>query len=216
MSLSEITSVIIFSGIIRNFFLNYKGEIRDLDIVIDGNEELVEKWIKRFNPQKNSFGGYKFKISQLNIDLWEIRNTWAIKKEKIKKQKLFNFIELPNTTFFNFSSVLFDFNNSDFYFNEPFLEFLNNKKIDFVLEDNPMPVLCLVNTIYYMKKFNLDLSNNLKNYYINNFYLYNRDEYEKVQIKHFKKIKYDYEYLEEFYKIFFKQEYSVSINVKNF
>ena len=71
--ISKETDFQIFSGIIRNFFLNEKG-IRDLDIVLN-NEINLESIFPSKLIYKNSFGGYKIKTEKLDIDLWYVKNT---------------------------------------------------------------------------------------------------------------------------------------------
>jgi hypothetical protein len=184
--------VIIFSGVIRNFFIEYKGELRDLDLVIKLPENKnIESIIKNYHYIKNSFGGFKIKIKGINIDLWEIEKTWAIKTNKIEMM-LFDTYNLPNTSFFNFSSVIFILNYKQFIPTQEFIEFINSKEIDLVLKENPLPQLCIVNTFYYQKKYRLKVSKNLKEYIVDNFNNYTESDYNSIQLKHFKSIIFNY------------------------
>jgi hypothetical protein len=199
--LSSFSNVFIFSGVIRNYFIKYNGEIRDFDIVISSNYELVENFISKFNYNKNSFGGYKLQIGLLKIDLWHIEKTWAFTKQVVIPE-LFENYNLPNTAFFNFSSIIFDFKNHDFIFNSNFKRFLETKEMDLVLEKNPLPQLCIINTIYYTQKFRLPVSEKLKKYCLSHFNKYNELEYQNIQIKHFNEVKYPYSYLKTYMEIF--------------
>lgn len=203
--LSSITDVFIFSGVIRNFVINKKYSIRDLDIVLNNNKEEVDFFLKVFNYTKNSFGGYKVHINDLKIDIWFIDDTWAIKNNKVKSPLLFNSYNLPNTAFFNFSSIIFNFNNKSFISSQNFINFINKREIDLVLEENPYPELCIVNTLYYKKRFNLEISERLKEYYIKQFPKLNKDKLNNVQLKHFEEIKFEYAYLKTYYNIFLSQ-----------
>lgn len=202
--LAKISEVYIFSGVVRNFFIRYNGDIRDLDIVVKAENDSLENLLSTLQYERNSFGGYKLIIDSLKVDLWRIENTWAYKTNKINID-LFNFYTLPNTAFFNFSAIIFHYNNKKFIYNQGFLKFLKTKKIDLVLAENPMPQLCIVNTLYYHHKFNLAISINLKKYCISYFFKYNEDDFNQVQLKHFKEIKYEYLYIKEFVKIFESQ-----------
>lgn len=199
--LSSFSDVLIFSGIIRNFFLKYKGDIRDFDIVINTDEILIEKFLKKFGYKKNSFGGYKIQIRSLKIDIWHIETTWAYSKQKIGLE-LFKHYSLPDTAFFNFSSVVFDFKNQEFISSLSFERFLETKEIDLVLEENPMPQLCIVNTIYYKQKYRLSVSRRLQQYCLFHFNEYSEEQYQNIQLKHFNEVKYPYIYIKEYLNIF--------------
>lgn len=202
--LSKFAEVYIFSGVVRNFFIKYNGQIRDFDIVVKSENSILASYLSKLEYKKNSFGGYKLKIGSLNVDLWHVENTWAYKKDKVKSD-LFEFYSLPKTAFFNFSSVIFNWNAKEFVYTKNFIDFLKTKTIDLVLEENPMPHLCIVNTIYYHQKFNLSISENLKRYFINHFYDFKEIDFNDIQLKHFKEIKYEYAYIKEYVKIFKSQ-----------
>lgn len=202
--LTAFSEVLVFSGVIRNYFLKYKGQIRDLDLVVSCDDCKVEDFLNNFNYKKNSFGGYKISLGSLNIDLWQIEKTWAYTNHKVELQ-LFKDYNLPNTTFFNFSSIIFDLNKEKFIYNASFKNFLETKEIDLVLDRNPMPELCIVNTIYYKEKFRLKVSDKLKHYFLSHFNEYDEDQLCDIQIKHFDEVKYSYEYLKTYLNIFNKQ-----------
>ena len=181
----------IFSGVIRNFFLK-KGEFRDLDIVVTSTKK-IEKIIKKYKYRKNSFGGYKLLIGDLNIDLWELKKTWALNyNPQLFTEEDLNF--LPNTSFFNFSSIVFDFRDESFNYSKKFKQFLQTKKLDVVFPANPNKNLCVVNTIYYSEKFNLKIGSDLKKY-LNTINLKKIEGLENTQIKHFGEIKYSNDFI---------------------
>jgi len=182
------TEVFIFSGIIRDYFVNSESKkFRDIDIIIEENLRIEEMFVN-INYQKNSFGGYKIQIDNFTIDLWVIKKTWALNNGQLKFE--FDFInQLPKTTFFNFSSVLYSLNDKKFIIGVDFLRFIRDKKIEIVSDKNPLPELCIVNSFYYQDKLKLKLGDKLKNYIKNNFHS-QLDRLESVQLKHFKEIKY--------------------------
>ena len=182
------TDVYLFSGVIRNYFINRKYDaLRDIDFII-ASEVKIEDLFPEMNVRKNSFGGYKIHIDNLTVDLWMIKNTWALNQGQMKME--FGLLShLPDTTFFNFSSILFSLKDKDFIIGKHFLRFLRDKKLDVVLAKNPYPALCIVNSFYYMDKFKLKMSAKLKQYILEN-YRVNIDLFEQVQLKHFGKINY--------------------------
>jgi hypothetical protein len=199
--LSSSCNVLIFSGVIRNYFINYFGKVRDFDLVINCEEELLENLLENYSYRKNSFGGYKVEIDTITIDIWHIHKTWAFTSKKLSPD-LFPQYTLLKTTFFNFSAIVFDFNIKQFLYGKEFLDFLKTGKVDLVLEENPMPQLCIVNTIYYKEKYRLDISRHLEDFCISNFHKYDENEYKNVQIKHFGEVKFDYPYMKEYMQIF--------------
>lgn len=182
--LKSCTDVFIFSGIIRDFFLNIDS-IRDLDIVL--GKKIDFEFIKNYifsdmTVNVNSFGGYKITINEFRIDVWTIENTWGIINEKKNATRS----SLINSAFFNFSAILFHFNTDEFYCNDVFVNFLNTKEIDIVYEKNPNIPLCFVNALYYKNKLSMPLSAKLKRWIKCNF---SPDlDFKGVQQRHFGKI----------------------------
>lgn len=190
--LSEVqskTNIYLFSGVIRNYFINKKFEkLRDIDFIIEDELDIISMF-PTLDINRNSFGGYKININGLFIDLWVIKDTWGLNYGQLKLA--FNQIQhLPNTTFFNFSSILYSLNNKEFIIGKPFLKFLKERKIDVVLEENPFPSLCIVNSFYYSEKYKIKISEKLKSYLYNN-YQNNIEKFEETQMKHFGEIIYE-------------------------
>ncbi|MCJ7934749.1 MAG: SAM-dependent methyltransferase [Chryseobacterium sp.] len=202
-SLSQFSDIYIFSGVIRNFFIQYNEKARDIDIVYQGDDLALNNFLKNYDFRINSFNGYKINLAGFTIDLWKVESTWAIKNEKIRWE-LFDAYVLPKSTFFNFSSIIFDYKAQSFLFTNDFTNFLDTNILDLVLEENPLPQLCILNTIYYKEKFNLKISERLKQFCVDNFNHYSNEDFNKIQIKHFSEIKYSYSDLEEFINIFKK------------
>ena len=102
LNISQQTDVYIFSGVIRNFLLGL-SENRDLDIVVKDMDKIVipKKFWRNIRFTKNSFGGYKVKIRQLVVDVWDIEKTWGIQNMRIKSTPY----SLIRTAFFNFSAI---------------------------------------------------------------------------------------------------------------
>ena len=183
------TKIYLFSGIIRDFYLNKKKDVkfRDIDIIIQ-DDLKVEDFFNNWDFTKNSFGGYKIYASNNVIDMWVIKDTWALNNGQLKLE-FSHTSELPKTTFFNFSSILYSLNDRSFIIGKDFLRFLRDKKIELVLDKNPNPELCLVNSFYYCDKLKLKLGEKLKKYLKANIDQYSHN-LEYIQIKHFNKILY--------------------------
>lgn len=191
----------LFSGILRNFFLNIYVPPRDLDIVISRkkNSSNLLKILNKFGSYKiNSFGGFKLEIKGLSIDIWYIEDTWAIKNKIISVNNKNIESAVLHSTFFNFSSILYDFEKKIFIYNSIFSDFLKTKTIDIVLKKNPSEILCVVNIIYYAENYKLNLSNKTKKFFIDKFPIYKNIEYENIQKKHFGRVLYNHKDLFRF------------------
>ncbi|WP_312921738.1 hypothetical protein [Empedobacter brevis] len=204
-NLKLIAEVYIFSGVIRNFILNFR-KIRDLDLVISCDKVVFEIFIEKYKYRKNSFGGYKILFENKSIDLWYLEDTWAIKNNLIYP-KLFLNESLPETSFFNFSAVIFDVKSKEFIYNNKFRDFIQSKNLDIVLENNPLPQLCIVNIIYYKRNYLLDLSENTMKYYLKYFNDFDEEQYNLIQLKHFSEVIYEYGLLKTYYRIFIEEVY---------
>ncbi len=183
---SKKTNVFIFSGVIRNFFLNINDN-RDLDIVLESPIEM-EDFLTKTNFKLNSFGGYKIQFENTNIDLWFLDNTWSLKNHQLTLNfQLDRYI--PQTAFFNFSAVMFSYNRKEFIYTIHFLRFLRDKKLEMVYAPNPNNALCIVNTFYYSDKFKMKIGDKLKGH-IKRISTTNLEQTIDVQKKHFGKVIY--------------------------
>lgn len=178
------TDVYIFSGVIRNYFLG-RLDCRDLDIVVKSLAPLKELLDISPSVHKNQFGGYKIKYSFIEIDIWELDKTWGIQAKNMKSTPE----SLVNSAFFNFSGILYNLNKHCFIISEPFCYFFNTKEMDLILEDNPCPELCIVNTFYYEQKYSFKISHNLKKWIIREYCnMQDKQRLIRVQIHHYSKI----------------------------
>jgi hypothetical protein len=188
--LSELSKVYIFSGVIRNFFLDIKVN-RDIDIVIEGSIN-VDAVFKGADVRKNSFGGYKIIFEGISIDLWYLENTWAIKREGILLDLE---TKVPETAFFNFSAIVYSLHHQRFFVTKDFARFIWKEEIDVVYKPNPNDKLCVVNTFYYSEKYKLNIAKGLK-LYLRELYEQHDKDYSAIQIKHFGKVIFTNEQIE--------------------
>lgn len=177
--------IYIFSGVIRNYFLEFT-DMRDLDIVIDGQETLTY-YLEKYNHSQNSFGGYKIEFENINVDLWYLKDTWAFNFQKTMNFGLEK--QLPMTSLFNFSAIIYDYNNRKFLQSSYFRSFLSNRILDIVYEPNSNYPLVIINTFYYSEKYNLRISKKLKDFIALKHRL-SINEYAEAQKKHFGKVLY--------------------------
>ena len=178
------TDVYVFSGIIRNYFLGITDS-RDLDIVVKSLAPLKRLLDRSLFVYKNQFGGYKIKYSFIEIDIWELDKTWGIQAKNMKSTPE----SLLNSAFFNFSGILYNLNKHCFIISEAYCYFFNTKEMDLILEDNPCPELCIVNTFYYEQKYSFKISQNLKRWILREYCnMHDKQRLIRVQQHHYSKI----------------------------
>jgi hypothetical protein len=211
-TISSRTDVLIFSGIIRNYFLGL-NEHRDIDIVLEKNVD-IEKIFSDYKIKRNSFGGHKIFLPHVHIDIWSLAETWAIKKQPV--HAFLSKGHIPYTAFFNFSAIVFSLHDKKFYYTKDFLRFLRDKQIDVVYQPNANYDLCVVNSIYYSEKYSLRLSPHLMGFL---YYLHDKSKkaYEDVELKHFGHVLYSNEEISDRVKKFrpYKSKYRIKSFSKN-
>lgn len=155
--------VILFGGAVRDYIDNsYKKLPRDFDIVYKKKSDKIglDKLLSKFNYKKNRFNGYKVGIDGLEFDIWDIDDTWAFKQNKIKCNKNQYVEKLTETVFLNIDSIIFNINESKFD-GDKYIDAIENKYLDIILEENPFLELNLLRAILYKRKYEMSLSNKL-------------------------------------------------------
>ncbi|MGG1685231.1 MULTISPECIES: hypothetical protein [Bacillales] len=169
-NLENNSELILFGGCIRNYLDNEFSRInipRDFDIVLNNNMLNLEFFMSDLDEnlfiKRNKYGGYKVVIEDLKFDIWEIDKTWAFKEKKVEKK---SYIDLVNTVFLNVDSLFYNLNTLELH-DEEFKKALSTNKLDIVLQDNPYPELNLARAFRFVKKYNLQFSEDLKNFFFN-------------------------------------------------
>lgn len=176
----------LFGGGVRDFLNNDLDYFRDLDFVIkspNDDEINIEKFIpKNIQFKKNRFNGYKIYFENCIIDIWDIKNTWAFKNNKLDT----SVENLLNSVYLNIDSLLYYLNENK-YINDCDKKYKNIKQLDILYNITPYENLNLLRAIIYKKKYSLKLSNKLKkalyNYIQNNSNAF--DEFMNLQKEHY-------------------------------
>jgi hypothetical protein len=187
--LSTMGDLLFLGGSIRDICLSYEEPSmpRDFDIAIkciNNNYEDLEVLLKQYNHTKNRFGGYKVRISNIEFDIWALENTWAFKNTDLMP----NEENLAKSVYLSIDGIVYNFNKAKLY-DEVFRSSLQNSKIDITLEKNPQVELNLLRALVFKEKYNLQLSNKLKDV----FKAYLKEEAERLienlyelQVSHYK------------------------------
>lgn len=181
--LAKQTHIYVYSGVIKNFLLGFL-EHRDLDLVVSHNHKMqfsIDKLLGLglSEIRRNKFDGVKFFFDHMEVDIWRIEDTMGI----VDMQLLPTPENLLKTCFFNFSSIVYDYNESIFIYGEDFCKFLQTRELDVVYEKNPFVESCIVSTFYYAEKYELSISKKLCDW-IRVHYEEGMD-FQKVQLKRF-------------------------------
>lgn len=178
--------VFVLSGIIRDFLTGNTDNIRDIDFVIRKRIKinLPISFLRKFVININSFGGLKLKSDVLTIDVWYMDDSWGLKKKKLNSTPN----ALIDTVFFNFSNIIFDYKNEKFIFGDFFLRFLESHIMDIVYDENPNIPLCIINTLYYKRKYDYKISKRLSSWIL--FHFDRSYDFYNVQLAHFGKVLY--------------------------
>lgn len=185
--LAQRDNVYVLSGVIRDFLTGDYYGTRDLDIVLlhgDFKDMDIISFLRDTKRRKNSFGGVKICRHSEVVDIWKMSDTWGLKRQGLKLSPE----SLIETVFFNFSAIVYDFNNKRFIFDDRFCNFLQSRSMDIVYQENPNIPLCLVNIYHYHNLFGYSLSARMARWVKTHF----KDSYnlESIQLQHFGKVLY--------------------------
>lgn len=195
-SLTHNDHIYILSGIIRDFLTGDYDGARDFDcVLLKGNLKNGEviHYLRGASLTVNSFGGLKIRRPREIIDIWRLSDTWGIKKQGLKSTPE----SLIKSVFFNFSAIVYDFNEKKFIFDDNFCRFLATDTMDVVYAENPNIPLCLINVLYYHERYGYNISLRLAKW-IKQHYASNID-FASIQKKHFGKQLFVNDYIEEFF-----------------
>ncbi|WP_336663952.1 hypothetical protein [Kurthia gibsonii] len=158
--LTNVGELLFFGGSIRDicFFQDKPTMPRDFDIAIKfKNRNHFNQIIRNYNYKINRFGGYKFIISNMEFDVWDIENTWAFKNTDLSPSEE----NLAKSVYLSIDGIVYNFNKAILY-DEIFRDALSNRSLDIALEENPHVELNLLRALVFKEKYNLSFSKKLK------------------------------------------------------
>lgn len=160
--LIRIGDVYIMGGLLREYKDNNRiEELRDADFTVYIKKQ--EKWdqlLAEIPNRVNRFGGHKFKCSGFIIDVWDVKETWALKNKIIEVEENEIFEYLPRSVFLNVDALVYDLSN-DKWNDEIYRQAMLERKIDVVLENNPFIELNLLRAMILKRKYKMQYSEKL-------------------------------------------------------
>ncbi|KQU09007.1 MULTISPECIES: hypothetical protein [Bacillus] len=162
--LSNVGDLLFFGGSIRDIclFPDNPPLPRDFDIAIKFKDKTNFDLItKKYSNRRNRFGGFKFKIGNMEFDIWDLENTWAFKNTNLQASEE----NLAKSVYLNIDGIVYNFNKSKLY-DELFRTSIKASKLDVNLEENPQVELNLLRALVfkdkYKEEYKLNFSSNLK------------------------------------------------------
>ena len=138
----------LFGGVLRDIaLLGRRGFNSDIDLVVEGNWSSCVRYIESLDARKNKFGGYRLEIAGWPIDIWNARETWAIKQGLVPYK---NIASLTRTTVLNWDAILMNWRTRCFVYREDYIEAINSRVLDIVLEKNPNPLGMAVRVLRHL------------------------------------------------------------------
>lgn len=162
--LTNVGDLLFFGGSIRDIclFPDNPPLPRDFDIAIKFKDKSQFELItSKYNYKKNRFGGFKFKVADIEFDVWDLKNTWAFNNTNLQASEE----NLARSVYLNIDGIVYNFNKSKIY-DELFRTSIKACKLDVNLEENPQVELNLLRALVFKDKYKdeykLNFSNNLK------------------------------------------------------
>lgn len=167
-------NIYLIGGFVRDSILRilheYTFPINDLDILV--NEEIPKEMSQNFeNTSTSNLGGLKIIYPNFSIDLFSMKDSFIIKRNKDLTKKIENFLSCCD---FSTSAIAYNVGQNKFYGN---IRDIINKEIN-ILYDDLEPGAGVAKLILHSNKMGFSLSERAKNFLKEN---YNKTNFEKVK-----------------------------------
>lgn len=130
--------VYVFGGVLRDLaLLGRRGFHSDIDLVVEGDWSHVVSYLQTLKAKKNKFGGYRVLVGGWPIDIWNAKETWAIRQGYVLYKGI---ASLTDTTVLNWDAILMSWRTKSFIYRKNYFEEISERILDVVLEDNPNPL----------------------------------------------------------------------------
>lgn len=154
--------LIMVGGALRD--LTFQEEPRDLDLIINYQQDDLDKILEGYNYRRNRFGGYNLRIGNIELDVWSISSHWAF-KENIYECAFEN---ITRGAFYNFDALALNLQTLDIDIGN-FIHTLESKTLDLNLDEeyvhlNPSPSKNIMRALRLKKTWELSLSEKVTNY----------------------------------------------------
>ena len=140
--------IYLFGGVLRDLaLLGGRGFDSDIDVVVEGDWRSCEKYFEHLGARRNKFGGYRLEVASWKVDVWSAKETWAIKQNLVEYRGI---ASLTETTVLNWDAILMNWRTRAFIFKENYLDEIQSRVLDIVLEQNPDPMGMVVRVFRHL------------------------------------------------------------------
>lgn len=127
----------LFGGVLRDLaLLGGRGFNSDIDVVVEGNWSSCRKYLEHLGAHRNKFGGYRLEVATWKVDVWNAKETWAIREGLVQYRGI---ASLTETTVLNWDAILMNWRTRAFVFRQGYFDEIQDRILDIVLEQNPDP-----------------------------------------------------------------------------
>ena len=129
----------LFGGVLRDLALyGSEGFSSDIDLVVDDDwTHLVEYLTSRGRAAKNRFGGLRLRVDGRSVDVWNARDTWAIRQGLVQYRSIES---LTETTILNWDAILLNWSTQRVICRRNYFRQIQRGVLDVVLVQNPNPL----------------------------------------------------------------------------
>lgn len=130
--------VYLFGGVLRDLaLLGQRGFNSDIDLVVEGDWDNCVDYLESLGARKNKFGGYRLNVADWPVDIWNAKETWAIRQGFVQYKGI---ASLTETTVLNWDAILMNWRTQIFVHRKSYLEDIKTRVLDIVLAQNPNPL----------------------------------------------------------------------------
>ena len=136
--LLDIGQTYVIGGLARDLaFFGANGRpISDIDFVISGNANALDRLAKFLGCTPNRFGGYGLVSGGMKVDFWSLDRTWAKVERHVHVQKPEHLLKC---TFFDWDAIIYDVGKKKVLADQKYLDRLHRRVIEINLLPNPSP-----------------------------------------------------------------------------
>lgn len=163
----QLGDIYLMGGLLRSYRDSLGGagrisKIRDMDIAIDIKDQAGwDSLVENYAYTVNRFGGYKFFFGKLQVDIWDVKNTWAFREGKVEVIDGDYLTALAKSVYLNLDSIVYDVKR-DKWCDMGYTEALESGVLDIVLAENPYIELNIMRAMLARDKYGLHYSDSLK------------------------------------------------------
>ena len=135
---TPMVDIYLFGGVLRDLaLLGRKGFASDIDLVVEGDWEHLMDHLKTLGAKQNRFGGFRLMVDGWPIDIWNARETWAIREGFVQYRGIESMTE---TTILNWDAILMNWRTRKVITRPEYFREIHDRVFDIVLVENPNPL----------------------------------------------------------------------------